>query len=154
MKRCLLRHSVVLGVLLLGTAGSSGAAMDAMKTDGAPSGMKHEGAMMDKPMGLTRSGPLEGLQGHGARGLATLRISDGAGVLVLSDIAVDKVPDGHVILATDGEHRQGIDLGILRQFSGTVTLTVPAGVDLSRINSVVIWCQQYNVGIGRADLHP
>lgn len=107
------------------------------------------GDMMEKPM----AGMLSGSDGHHASGnVAVKKDMDGHAQLVLSDIKVDKVPDGHVYLAKDGDFRNGVELGVLEKFSGTVSYDIPNDVDLSAYDSVVIWCEQFDVEIGRADL--
>jgi len=45
-----------------------------------------------------------------------------------------------------------VDLGRLRAFKGSQKYPVPAGVDLAKFPSVVIWCQQFSVLISPADL--
>jgi hypothetical protein len=95
---------------------------------------------------------LSGSDGHHAAGTVSFSSDMGKDVLVLSDIKVDRVPDGHVYLAQNGDRRQGIDLGILHQFSGTVTFPLPPGINLSSYDSVIIFCKKFNVEIGRTQL--
>ena len=45
-----------------------------------------------------------------------------------------------------------VDLGRLRAFKGSQKYPIPAGVDLAKFPSVVIWCQQFSVLISPADL--
>ena len=45
-----------------------------------------------------------------------------------------------------------VDLGALRAFEGSQKYAVPAGVDLARYASVVIWCERFGVLISPADL--
>lgn len=45
-----------------------------------------------------------------------------------------------------------IDLGRLRAFKGSQKYPIPAGVDLKKYPSVVIWCEQFSVLISPADL--
>ncbi len=45
-----------------------------------------------------------------------------------------------------------VDLGGLRAFKGSQKYPIPAGVDLTKFPSVVIWCQQFSVLISPADL--
>lgn len=107
---------------------------------------------MDK-MDASTNGMLTGAKGHHAKG--SVALSKGMGgktVLTLSNIKVDKVPDGYVYLAKDGDHTKGVALGMLKQFTGTVSFDVPAGTDTAAYNSVVIWCKKYSVEIGRAHL--
>ena len=45
-----------------------------------------------------------------------------------------------------------VDLGRLRSFAGSQKYPIPAGVELSRYPSVVIWCAEFGVLISPADL--
>ena len=45
-----------------------------------------------------------------------------------------------------------VDLGLLRAFKGSLKYTIPAGIDLTKFDSVVIWCEQFKVLISPADL--
>jgi hypothetical protein len=45
-----------------------------------------------------------------------------------------------------------IDLGRLRAFKGSQGYQIPAGVDLAKFPSVVIWCEAFGVLISPADL--
>lgn len=47
-----------------------------------------------------------------------------------------------------------VDLGRLRAFKGSQRYAIPAGVDLARYPSVVIWCEAFSVLISPADLSP
>ncbi len=47
-----------------------------------------------------------------------------------------------------------VDLGGLRAFKGSQRYTIPAGVDLAKYPSVVIWCERFSVLISPADLAP
>ena len=115
-------------------------------------------AMMDKPMdtgmqagmGDKMNNMLMGSDGHHASGMVAFGMDMNKHVLTLSDIKVDKVPDGYVYLTKDADRMHGVELGMLKQFSGTVTYAIPAGVNPDDYDSVVIWCKQFNVEIGRA----
>ena len=45
-----------------------------------------------------------------------------------------------------------VDLGRLRAFKGSQKYAVPAGLDLTKFDSVVIWREQFKVLISPADL--
>ena len=133
---------VMMGLIaLVGVSACAGTSdmMDAPKS----------GTMMDKPM----DGMFAGAAGHHAAGKAEITQGmDGKPMLVLSALEVDKVPDGRVYLAKGGDHTHGIELGKLTQFSGTVSYALPPGANPEAFDSVVIWCQKFNVEIGRAFL--
>jgi len=129
----------------------------------AEEGSMSKGGMMDtkksmmshekSTMGMEQKMPamLMGSGGHHAAGRVEFSMGmNTAHILTLRDIKVDKVPDGYVYLAKDGNWRHGVELGRLKQFSGTVTFDLPDGVNPEAYNSVVIWCKKFNVEIGRA----
>mgnify|MGYP006172353025 FL=1 len=45
-----------------------------------------------------------------------------------------------------------VDLGRLKAFKGSQNFEVPAGVDIAKFASVVIWCEQFSVLISPAAL--
>ncbi|MEO6666925.1 MAG: DM13 domain-containing protein, partial [Nitrospiria bacterium] len=104
--------------------------------------------MMDGQKGM-----FIGAGDHHATGAATLaKDKSGNPILLMADIKVDKVPDGRVYLAKDGDYTNGVELGKLTQFSGTVQYAIPASVNAADYNSVVIWCKKFSVEIGHAML--
>jgi len=81
-------------------------------------------------------------------------------VFLEDDFEVGPGPAFHVYLVPKaGIRRNGdlgdamyVDLGGLRAFKGSQRYAIPAGVDLSKYQSVIIWCQQFSVLISPADL--
>ena len=81
-------------------------------------------------------------------------------VFLEKDFEVGPGPDFHVYLvptekvraASDVADTMFIDLGKLRAFEGSQKYPIPAGVDIEKYPSVVIWCQQFGVLISPADL--
>ena len=95
------------------------------------------------------TGTFVGAGSHNAAGSVMLK----GHALTLSDIKVDKVPDGRVYLTNDADYESGLELGKLTQFSGTVEYTIPAKVNPADYNSVLIWCKKFSVEIGHANLN-
>jgi hypothetical protein len=62
------------------------------------------------------------------------------------------VPKANVRSAEDVTGSMFVDLGPLHAFKGSQKYAVPAGVDLSKYPSVVIWCREFSVLISPADL--
>jgi hypothetical protein len=62
------------------------------------------------------------------------------------------VPKDMVRTNADVPNTQFIDLGGLRAFKGSQKYAIPAGVDLAKYPSVVIWCERFSVLITPADL--
>lgn len=64
------------------------------------------------------------------------------------------VPKANVRSAGDVANEMYVDLGGLRSFKGSQRYPIPAGVDLAKYPSVVIWCERFGVLISPADLTP
>jgi hypothetical protein len=94
---------------------------------------------------------------HWGRGSVTVRKDS---VFLETDFEVGPGPKYHVYLvpkapvraSSDLRDEMFVDLGRLRAFKGSQRYAVPAGLDLSRFHSVVIWCEQFSVLISPADL--
>jgi hypothetical protein len=145
---------VVLVLVFLGWATAYAGTGDMMakeETTTKDDSMAKDG-MTDKKMGMKKIHTmLVGSDGHHAAGKVSFGMGmDNVHMLTLSDIKVDKVPDGYVYLAKDGDWMHGVQVGMLKQFSGTVSFDLPAGVNPDDYDTVVIWCKKFNVEIGRA----
>ncbi|MFJ8043946.1 DM13 domain-containing protein [Kitasatospora sp. NPDC096147] len=89
-----------------------------------------------------------------------LRLADGGTVLRLEDLATSEGPDVRVYLSTrpaavsklEDLGPAPLELGRLKGNLGNQNYTVPAGTDLTRFHSAVIWCKRFSVGFGAADL--
>ena len=83
-------------------------------------------------------------------------------VFLEADFEVGPGPKYHVYLVPKANIRQNsdvpdtmfVDLGQLRAFKGSQRYEIPAGVDLRKYQSVVIWCEAFSVLISPADLKP
>jgi hypothetical protein len=81
-------------------------------------------------------------------------------VFLREDFEVGPGPAFHVYLVPNANIRDAgqvtgtmfIDLGGLRAFKGSQKYPIPAGVNLTKFPSVVIWCEQFSVLISPADL--
>jgi electron transfer DM13 len=62
------------------------------------------------------------------------------------------VPEQNVVPSTNVARSMFIDLGRLRAFKGSQNYPIPAGIDLARYPSAVIWCEQFGVLISPAAL--
>ncbi len=64
------------------------------------------------------------------------------------------VPEADVTPDTEVEATMFVDLGRLKAFTGSQNYAIPAGVSPSDYQSVVIWCEQFNVLISPAKIVP
>ena len=97
---------------------------------------------------------------HPTKGTAVV-LSDGADrrVLRLDQLSTENGPDLNVYLsAAPADAPAGrfdddfVDLGDLKGNIGSQNYELPAGVDLARYRTVVIWCVRFHVAFGSAPL--
>jgi electron transfer DM13 len=62
------------------------------------------------------------------------------------------VPKASIRSSSDMKDVMFVDLGGLRAFAGSQRYPIPAGVDLRKYQSVIIWCERFSVLISPADL--
>lgn len=94
---------------------------------------------------------------HWGRGSVTVRANS---VFLGDNFEVGPGPKFHVYLVPKAPIRASgdlkgemfVDLGRLRAFKGSQRYAIPAGLDLSKFQSVIIWCEQFSVLISPADL--
>jgi hypothetical protein len=88
---------------------------------------------------------------------------DGSRFLTLENLDTSNGPDvhvwlsaAHVVEGTDGWFTAGsaehYDLGLIKGNQGNQVYEIPAGVDLSKYRSVDLWCVQFSVSFGAAEL--
>jgi hypothetical protein len=94
---------------------------------------------------------------HWGKGSVTVRKDS---VFLGEDFEVGPGPKFHVYLVPKASIRASgdvtgqmfVDLGRLRAFKGSQRYALPAGLDLSRYKSLIVWCEQFSVLISPADL--
>jgi len=100
-------------------------------------------------------------QEHDTSGTArVLELADGSRVLRLEGFSTSDGPDVHVWLseATAGgdwnkyDDGRYVPLGEIKATDGNHNYVIPAGAELTGLQSVVIWCDRFNVAFGSAAL--
>ncbi|MEQ1734880.1 MAG: DM13 domain-containing protein [Rhodoglobus sp.] len=105
--------------------------------------------------------------GHEHETTGTVRIveyPDGKRVLAIENLSTTNGPDVHVWLSaadslegTDGWFAAGgaafLDLGVIKGNVGNQLYDIPADADLSLYRSVDLWCVQFGVSFGGAQLN-
>ncbi|KJC64430.1 DM13 domain-containing protein [Agreia bicolorata] len=103
-------------------------------------------------------------QEHSTTGTATIIENlDGTRVLAIENLDTSNGPDVHVWLSAadavegyDGWFLAGgaayVDLGVIKGNQGNQLYEIPADVDLTAYRSVSLWCVQFSVGFGAAQL--
>jgi hypothetical protein len=104
---------------------------------------------------LERSGPFRAVA-HSAEGTARyIRLGGGGRVVTLTGFEVDNGPDLRLRLAAgratnEGDVGDTIDLGALKGNKGNQQYRIPAGTDLTRYDTVIVWCRAFSVLFARA----
>lgn len=126
-----------------------------MEKEGDAMMEKDDGAMMEDAMTKELSGGFRGAGDgiHNASGKATvLHLEDGSAVLRFENFRVTNGPDLYVYLSTDRGASDFVDLGRLKASSGNQNYELPADIDLSKYDHVIIWCKAFSVYFGGAEL--
>jgi Electron transfer DM13 len=103
------------------------------------------------------SGSFEPLA-HDASGRSRLlQLADGSRYLRLERFSIENGPDLRIYLsaardAGDSFVDDFVDLGALRGNIGDQNYRIPAGTDLARFASVVVWCRRFSVAFAVARL--
>ena len=113
--------------------------------------------MLDQlPPGTTHTGEFTGTDSfHRSRGTALIiESADNRYTIRLLDFFVTSGPDLFVYLSPDPEDwtRDALEVSDLRGNEGTFDYDVPAGTDVSRYRSVIIWCKSFSFLFAYASL--
>lgn len=69
-----------------------------------------------------------------------------------SDFKSDSGPDLYIYLAQDLNGNGFVNLGVLQNTSGEQTYAIPEGIDYSKNKYVLVWCKEYSVLFGSAEV--
>lgn len=151
------------------TAQAQPSPVDSSPASAVPSAVTSSAAVPSAP---APTGPVQlaagSLISHEHTTSGTVRIikqPDGVRVLTLEDLDTSNGPDvhvwlsaAHVVEGTGGWFTAGsadhYDLGIIKGNQGNQVYEIPADVDLSKYKSVDLWCVQFSVSFGAAELSP
>ena len=90
---------------------------------------------------------------HNAEGLAkVIPLGDGSTILRLENFKSTNGPNVHLYLATDKTASNFIDLGRLKANNGNQNYNIPNGTDLAKYNTALIWCKDFSILFGSAQL--
>jgi len=93
---------------------------------------------------------------HFGTGMVLVTQAGDIRTLRFDGVEIAAAPNMVVYLSDRVDGRPGTvtDLGRLKATSGSFNYEIPAGVDLSRVKSVVVWCRAFTVTITFAILEP
>jgi electron transfer DM13 len=105
------------------------------------------------------SGRFRSLEHRTTGSARVLRLSNGSNLLRIEDLDTSNGPDLRVYLSELPSNlgwrdygERYIELGALKGNRGDQNYRIPAGTDLSKYKSLVIWCVRFKVGFGVAPL--
>ena len=113
---------------------------------------KSPGQTQQEPQ-IVSAGSFSGLEGHNAKGTATLlKIDEDYYVRFEDDFVVTNGPDLFVHFGKDGQCGSGARLGALKGNIGGQNYKVPAELNPADFNEVWVWCRSFSVPFGKAEL--
>ncbi len=72
--------------------------------------------------------------------------------LSLTNFKTDEGPKLLMYLSTDVDSKDYVDLGDLKGVEGDFNYAIPANTDLDKYKFVVVWCVDFSVSFGHAEL--
>lgn len=100
---------------------------------------------------LLKQGTLAGV-GHSVSGMVKVYDDAGKKIIVLDPFSSQNGPDLKVYLSKDQSASQYINLGALKSTTGKQSYEVAGSPDIAEYKFVLIWCQQFSVLFGKAEL--
>ena len=98
--------------------------------------------------GHGRLGKFKGESNHVTTGTVEVLKDE---VVLLDDFTFDGAPDPKVALGKDGYDASTL-MGKLKSDKGGSSYKIPAGINPDDYNEVWIWCERFNVPLGKASL--
>ena len=99
------------------------------------------------------SGTFAGASGHATAGhVQVINTGSGWEVHLKGDFSFDGAPDARVGFGAAGKFVDATDFEPLRSLTGAQVYKVPADIDPTPYTEVYIWCRQYSVPLGVAQL--
>jgi len=106
---------------------------------------------MPMPDAEVKQGSLMGV-GHSVSGTVMVYDENGTKTLVLDPFTSQNGPDLKVYLSNDTKATQHISLGALKSTTGKQSYPISGMPDFTQYKYVLIWCEQYSVLFGKAEL--
>jgi len=154
--------SIVLALaataLLAGCASQSGSTYSAPAAQGQPqAALPGYGIDSLKPASArtTARGSFVGDSGHVTTGTTDVFKHNGGWFIRLGpDFSLDGGPDPKVALGNKalGGYQSGTILGKLTNLNGEQVYALTPGLNIGNYDQVYIWCEQFSVSLGHADL--
>ena len=100
---------------------------------------------------LLKQGTLMGV-GHSVSGTAKIYEENGKKTVVLDPFSSQNGPDLKIYLSKGENASQYINLGAMKSTTGKQSYEITGMPDLAEYKFVLVWCQQFSVLFGKAEL--
>ena len=100
---------------------------------------------------LIKGGSLVGV-GHTVNGTATIYEKSGMKTVLLDPFSSQNGPDLRVYLSKDDNAASFISLGKLKSTNGKQSYEISGNPDLTDYKFVLVWCEEFKVLFGKAEL--
>jgi hypothetical protein len=98
------------------------------------------------------SGAFRGKSGHATSGgVSVVKTETGIRVVLAGDFKFDGAPDPKLGFGKNG-YVKATQFSVLKSNNGEQTYEIPAALDPADYNEVWVWCEQYSVPLGVANL--
>ena len=87
---------------------------------------------------------------HPTMGTATVNLDKT--LLSLTNFKTDDGPKLLLYLSSEVDSKEYVDLGDLKGLDGNYEYEIPAGTDIEKYKYVVVWCIDFSVSFGHAEL--
>ena len=84
--------------------------------------------------------------------MGTVTVNESVTNLSLTNFKTDDGPKLLLYLSTEVDSKEYVDLGELKGLDGDYNYAIPAGTDIEKYKYVVVWCIDFSVSFGHAEL--
>jgi len=84
--------------------------------------------------------------------MGTAIVNEAVTNLSLTNFKTDAGPKLLLYLSTEVDSKEYVDLGELKGLEGNYNYAIPAGTDIEKYKYVVVWCIDFSVSFGHAEL--
>lgn len=85
--------------------------------------------------------------------MGTVTVNEAITNLSLTNFKTDDGPKLLLYLSTEVDSKEYVDLGELKGLDGDYDYAIPAGTDIEKYKYVVVWCIDFSVSFGHAELN-
>lgn len=98
----------------------------------------------------SKNGSFKGQSNHVTKGSVSV---SGNKIKLQDSFWFDGAPDPRVALGKNGKFISGTDFAVLKKNAGAQSYSIPANLQGTEFDTVVIWCRKFSVPLGYAQLN-